>query len=167
MKSIKITPPEGYEIDRESSTLECVKFKPIHNPTYKDISDILFNRDIVDYYRINNMGKINKYISHVTTFNGDIDFYFRKNIALYEKQLEGILALNQLRNISIYYNRKHLSTNDHYYTIVYSRIDDSYCVFPINMDYRSSTDVIFNQKEDVEEVIHNPNFRTILDTVYK
>lgn len=128
---------------------------------------MLFNNDITDYYRINNMGKINKYISHVTTFNGDIDFYFRKNVALYEKQLEGILALNQLRNISIYYNKKHLRTSIHYYTIMYCRNDDAYSVFPTNMDYRSSTDVIFNQKEDAEEVINNPNFRTILDTVYK
>lgn len=167
MKSIKITPPEGCEIDKENSTFECIKFKPICNPTYKDISNMLFNSDIVDYYRINNMGKINKYISHVTTFNGDIDFYFRKNIALYEKQLEEILALNQLRNISIYYNRKHLRINNHYYTIMYNRNDDAYSVFPTNMDYRSSTDVIFNQKEDAEEVINNPNLRTILDTVYK
>lgn len=59
-KELKIQAPEGYEIDRENSTLECIKFKPIHNPTYKDISNILFNSDITDYYRINNMGKIDK-----------------------------------------------------------------------------------------------------------
>jgi hypothetical protein len=28
-KEIKIVPPEGYEIDKENSTLECIKFKPI------------------------------------------------------------------------------------------------------------------------------------------
>ena len=28
-KEIKITPPEGFEIDIESSTFECIKFKPI------------------------------------------------------------------------------------------------------------------------------------------
>ena len=28
-KEIKIVPPEGYEIDRELSTLECIKFKQI------------------------------------------------------------------------------------------------------------------------------------------
>lgn len=26
---IKITPPEGYEVDEENSTFECIKFKPI------------------------------------------------------------------------------------------------------------------------------------------
>lgn len=28
-KEIKITPPEGYEIDKENSTFECIKFKPV------------------------------------------------------------------------------------------------------------------------------------------
>lgn len=28
-KEIKITPPEGYEVDKEHSTFECIKFKPI------------------------------------------------------------------------------------------------------------------------------------------
>lgn len=28
-KEIKITPPEGYEIDKENSTLDCIKFKKI------------------------------------------------------------------------------------------------------------------------------------------
>lgn len=28
-KEIKITPPDGYEIDKENSTFACIKFKPI------------------------------------------------------------------------------------------------------------------------------------------
>lgn len=28
-QEVKITPPEGFEIDKEHSTLECIKFKPI------------------------------------------------------------------------------------------------------------------------------------------
>lgn len=28
MKSMKITPPEGYEVDKENSTFEEIKFKP-------------------------------------------------------------------------------------------------------------------------------------------
>ena len=28
-KEIKITPPEGFEIDKENSTFKCIKFKPI------------------------------------------------------------------------------------------------------------------------------------------
>jgi len=28
MKEIKIKPPDGYEIDRENSTFDCIRFKP-------------------------------------------------------------------------------------------------------------------------------------------
>lgn len=155
MKSIKITPPEGFEIDRENSTFEEIVFKPIELTCEKICQELFKEKEI---FYISNNGEIckNKFL-----------IKYSINSAVTSTQFEQLLALNQLRNISTYYNRKHLSTNDLYYTIVYSRIDDSYCVFSINMDYRSSTDVIFNQKEDAEEVIHNPNFRTILDTVYK
>lgn len=30
-KEIKINIPEGYEIDKENSTFECIKFKPSKN----------------------------------------------------------------------------------------------------------------------------------------
>lgn len=28
-KEVKIVPPEGYEVDKENSTFDCIKFKPI------------------------------------------------------------------------------------------------------------------------------------------
>ena len=30
-KEVKIVPPDGYEIDKENSTLECIKFREIKN----------------------------------------------------------------------------------------------------------------------------------------
>jgi hypothetical protein len=168
-KELKIQAPKGYEIDKENSTFECVRFKPIHNPTYKDISNMLFNSDITDYYRINNMGKINKYISHVTTFNGDIDFYFRKNVATNEKQLERLLALNQLLNIAEYYNRLHTKI-DKCYNILYDMRFKGYRVNTASAWYRNSLtgiEALFNRAEDAQAVIDNPNFQEILDTIYK
>ncbi len=168
-KELKIEAPKGYEIDKENSTFECVRFKPIHNLTYKDISNMLFNSDITDYYRINNMGKINKYISHVTTFNGDIDFYFRKNVATNEKQLERLLALNQLLNIAEYYNRLHTKI-DKCYNILYDMRFKGYRVNTASAWYRNSLtgiEALFNRAEDAQVVIDNPNFREILDTIYK
>lgn len=165
-KELKIQAPKGYEIDKENSTFECIRFKSIHNPTYKDISNMLFNSDITDYYRINNMGKIDKYISHVTTFNGDIDFYFRKNIALYIKQLERLLALNQLLNIAEYYNRLHI-TNIKSTTIEYDGVNQIYYTSNISTMYLRGISAIFNREEDAQAVIDNPNFREILDTIYK
>lgn len=35
-KEVKIVPPEGYEIDKDNSTLECIKFKPIQKPKFSD-----------------------------------------------------------------------------------------------------------------------------------
>ena len=41
-KELKIQVPEGYEIDKENSTLECIKFRPIKKYiTYKDICNTL------------------------------------------------------------------------------------------------------------------------------
>lgn len=44
-KEIKINIPEGYEIDKENSTFECIKFKPkkdISNLTYEKVCRRLF-----------------------------------------------------------------------------------------------------------------------------
>lgn len=42
-KELKIQVPEGYEIDKENSTFECIKFKLIRNDiTYKDICKKLY-----------------------------------------------------------------------------------------------------------------------------
>lgn len=35
-KEIKITPPEGYEIDKENSTFDCIKFKPVAKKRWRD-----------------------------------------------------------------------------------------------------------------------------------
>lgn len=41
MKELKINVPEGYEIDKEASTFECIKFKPINKVNiWKDIKRI-------------------------------------------------------------------------------------------------------------------------------
>lgn len=42
-KEFKVQIPEGYEIDKENSTFECIKFKPIKKDiTYDDICNTLF-----------------------------------------------------------------------------------------------------------------------------
>jgi len=35
-KQVKIVPPEGYEVDKENSTFECIKFKPITSKRWRD-----------------------------------------------------------------------------------------------------------------------------------
>lgn len=42
-KEVKIQTPKGYEIDKENSTFECIKFKPIKRYiTYEDVCNSIF-----------------------------------------------------------------------------------------------------------------------------
>ena len=43
-KEVKIQVPEGYEIDKENSTFECIKFKR-KNISYEEILSTVFNKD--------------------------------------------------------------------------------------------------------------------------
>lgn len=61
-KELKIQVPKGYEIDKENSTFECIKFKPIKkNITYRDICEYLFKDK--DSFYITNSGGVNNYLS--------------------------------------------------------------------------------------------------------
>lgn len=157
-KELKIQVPEGYEIDKENSTFECIKFKSIKkNITYKNVSNKLF-------------GNIEK-IYYYTDSCGDIQFCQTTNVedannATNIKQLRRILALNQLLNIAEYYNRLHIMI-DKPYVILYDKRTQSYTVNSVSPCYRFGVEVAFNRAEDAKAVRDNPNFREILDTIYK
>ena len=89
-----------------------------------------------------------------------------KNNATNKKQLERILALNQLLNIAEYYNRLHIMI-DKPYVILYDKRTQSYTVNSVSPCYRFGVEVAFNRAEDAKAVMDNPNFREILDTIYK
>lgn len=154
-KELKIQVPEGYEIDKENSTFECIKFKLIKkNITYKDVCNKLFEHS---YYFINEHG----FIIFYTGKNK-----FDANNALTSHQLKRILALNQLLNIAEYYNRVHTMI-DKQYVILYDKRTRDYTINSVSPCYRFGVEVAFNRVEDAKEVIDNPNFGKILDTVYK
>ena len=157
-KELKIQVPEGYEIDRENSTFECIKFKSIikKNITYEDICECLF-KDKRSFY-ISGYGEVDSYISICSAMN--------KNNATNKKQLERLLALNQLLNIAEYYNRLH-TTNIRSTTIEYDGVNQKYYAGQISIKYLRGISAIFDRKEDAQAVIDNPNFREILDTIYK
>lgn len=158
-KEIKIDVPEGYEIDEEKSTFECIKFKPVKKElTYEDVAKELFSKDI---FATNMHGEI---VHGTWTGNSTFD----KNNATTCKQLEKLLALNQLLNIAEYYNKKNPKKRNDIYCISLNKPSLEYDA----LDYTSSTIVrslipIFNNIRDAQEVIDNPNFREILDTIYK
>ena len=85
-KEIKITPPEGYEIDKVNSTFECIKFKPIkkkwRDEEYAKICGYFINVDasIIPVSQISNTD-----VNH--------------NIFATEKQAKSALAMAQISQI--------------------------------------------------------------------
>lgn len=157
-KEIKINIPEGYEIDEENSTFECIKLKPIKKElTYKDVAEELFSKNLFT-------SDIHARIFEVSSSGSQLD----KNNATNKKQLERLLALNQLFNIAEYYNKKSPKEKGTVYCINMHEEDLVYYV----RDYISPIVIrglipLFNSKEDAEAVIDNPNFKEILDLIYK
>lgn len=156
-KEIKINTPEGYEIDKENSTFECIKFKPIKCITYKDVCDNIFTENY-GYY-ISPSGNI--------CDNSLKEFAYDADNAPNKKQIEKLLALNQLMNIAYYYN--HHKYVEKGYIIAYNREGCCYEVMDDNNSYYKLTaiDPIFEKIKDAQAVIDNPNFRDILDTLCK
>lgn len=161
-KELKIEAPKGYEIDKENSTFERIIFKPIKKDiTYKDVCNRIFNiynRD-TGYY-IDNTGNIKKASGFSNEARND------KNNATNKKQLERILALNQLLNIAEYYNSLHTEIIKNN-SIVYDNVNEEYKINLVSAMHLCGIKAIFNRREDAQAVIDNPNFREILDTIYK
>ena len=158
-KEVKIQVPEGYEIDKENSTFECIKFKLIKKDiTYKDVCEKLFGDIEKVYYYTDSCGEIQ--FCQTTNMKD-------ANNAITVKQLKRILALNQLLNIAEYYNKQHPKQDLTQYYIV-KNDKNGYDVVEYKwLQYVLGVVALFNRKEDAQAVIDNPNFREILDTVYK
>lgn len=92
-EEIKIRVPEGYEIDKENSTFECIKFKK-KELTYNDVAEKLFKNKKT--YFIGTLADISYY---TPTCN-----MHQANNAASEKQLKRLLAINKLMNVATYLN---------------------------------------------------------------
>lgn len=82
---------------------------------------------------------------------------------------EKLMAINKLMDIADYYNKgwkpNWINIDEHNFFILYDNIDKIY-TDGYNTTFSSNT-VYFKHKEDVQAVIDNPNFREILDKIYK
>ena len=85
-KEIKITPPEGFEIDKEHSTFDCIKFKPIVK-RWRDNKDV----QIKGYY-ISNVS-----IIRPSEFNSNNCCNY--NVFATEKQAKSALAMARISQI--------------------------------------------------------------------
>ena len=157
-KELKIQIPVGYEIDKDHSTFECIKFKPIKKDiTYEDVCNTLFKNNTG--YFIDQYGEINFYNIGTNRFDA--------NNAPNGRQLKKLLALNKLFNIAEYYNKQHTEQGDYPYCITfkeeYGYKEDGYDLsYPLY-----GLVALFNKADDAQAVIDNSNFREILDTIYK
>ena len=132
--------PEGMEIDLENSDLAkgIVRFKQ-SIITYKDVEDTL------------KLG-INC-----------------KSIMVNKNNVSKLVTLSKLMNIAKYYNGDWKpnwnNSDDRKYLIVYNSNNNTYIVdHNYNYIYNS---IYFKNKKDAQAVIDNPNFRDILDAIYK
>ena len=156
-KELKIQVPDGYEIDKENSTFELIKFKPIKKYiTYKDVCNKLFKN--FQGYLISGYGQIEDFF-----YESD---KFEPNSATNIKQLDRLLALNQLHNIVEYYNSLSAFEGETF-QITYSNYLGKYYVQSSSSVCSYGFTPLFNNEKDAEAVIDNPNFREILDMVYK
>lgn len=86
-KEFKVQVPEGYEIDREKSTLKCIKFKPIGKKlTYEDVAKELFEGE-------------NRYITTFSFQKG-----WKDATCTSSKQTEKLIAINKILNVAKYLN---------------------------------------------------------------
>ena len=137
---LTINIPKGMEIDLENSDLSkgIIKFKK-KDITYENVEDAL---------------KLGKNC---------------KSIIINESNASKLVALSKLMNIAKYYNEdwkpNWSNSKENKFCIKFDYHKDR-----LYVDYNNSIgagDVFFKNSEDARTVINNPNFRDILDTIYK
>lgn len=136
--------PEGMEIDTENSSLAegIIKFKS----------------KCITYSKI-----INSFNSITNT-----------NVYIHSSDTKALKAIAQLMNIAKYFNgdwEYSANVDKCGYMIAYDKTTTEPCSYQI-VHINSNTDmyfgnIMFKNEADAQYVIDNPNFRTILDTIYK
>lgn len=145
LNDLHIDCPKGYSIDVEHSDLSkgIIKFKD-SNVTLEDIPCII--RDDI---------KINAFISKSST---------------YYNYLKKLKAIATLIDIAKYYNKDwkpdwNNSEECKHYILFNNNNENDYEIgYRFEINYGS---IFFKNEEDAQAVINNPNFRYILDTIYK
>lgn len=130
--------PEGMEIDLEKSDLTKGVVK--------------FKKKDITYENVEDALKLGKNC---------------KSIIINESNASKLMALSKLMNIAKYYNGdwkpNWSDSNEYKYFIIYN--SDTY-----NVDYSCISvynNIYFKNKKDAQAVIDNPNFRSILNDIYK
>ena len=142
LNDLHIDCPKGYSIDVEHSDLSkgIIKFKN-DNITLEDI------------YKDNN-----------------IDYAINSVMFSESKFFNKLLCIAKLIDIANYYNKGwkpdwNNSKEHKYYILFNNNNENGYSIeYRLKMNYGN---IFFKNEEDAQAVIDNPNFRYILDTIYK
>ena len=130
--------PEGMEIDLENSNLA------------KGI--VKFKKKDITYENVEDTLKLSKNC---------------KSITINESNASKLVALSKLMNIAKYYNKDWKPDwNNSDKSKYYIRYNTGTYAVDCNYTYNYGN-IFFKNKKDAQAVIDNPNFRSILDVIYK
>lgn len=151
-KEFKIQVPEGYEIDKENSTFERIKFKPIKKAmTYDDVARELFKDK-------------NRYITTFSCLKGGKDVTCTS-----PRQAEKLIAINKLMNVAKYLNedwKPNWDEVDERKYFIYTCLIDSY------IGVKSATihmsDIVYFKSEELArqaiKILGEETIKTALST---
>lgn len=153
LRPVEFDLPKGYEIDKEHSDLDkgIIRFKNT-------------------WLSLKQLYKIAKDTNYHTCLSEIKDSKDDKSCTVKDK----LIALANLMDIAKYFNGnwEYSNNGDNYaYMIGYDKtrtIDDGYQVVHItsNIDMYFGN-IMFKNEADAQYVINNPNFRTVLDKIFK
>ena len=111
-KKMTITPPDGYEIDEEKSTLSEIVFKKIEKEVkvWEDIDEI--NGTYIDEY------------SNFVNINSEIIDNKNKNIFIDDRHAKAALAMAQISQLIPYYGGEITSTE-------WKELQSKYCILNV------------------------------------
>ena len=129
--------PEGMEIDLENSDL---------------------TKGVVKFKK--------KSLTYKDIFQAYITEY--GDIVVPKRNISKLLAISKLMNIAKYYNKDWKPDWEHRETKYYIYFDNNNNKYDVNYNDAFCRNIIyFKNSKDAKAVINNPNFRDILDAIYK
>ena len=141
---VRIEAPEGFQIDKENSTFEVIKFKKIEAQLPKSWEDL----ETIEGYYTNSFSDI-QYLGKQRIKNKSL------NTFLNEKQSEASIALAQLSQLRDVYRNgwvpDYNNVKDYKYCIITCGTDK----FNIQLFYELSFFLSFQSRKIAEQFLHN------------
>ena len=101
-KELKIVPPEGYEVDKEHSTFECVRFKPIKPPLPTTWEEFCTTHPVKPEEAF--IGSASSIIEIGDIAHGKRDFFTDRGVLPSKEYAEAVRSLCQLIQLRDCYN---------------------------------------------------------------